>query len=97
MVSLDVLVCGSGIGGPALVYWLARGGHRVVIVERSPILRATGAQIDIRAQRIEVMKRMDPVDVIHSKLVNEAAPLWTRKATFRGQLWPTNRQKVLSL
>jgi 2-polyprenyl-6-methoxyphenol hydroxylase-like FAD-dependent oxidoreductase len=72
MVSLDVLVCGSGIGGPALAYWLARGGHRVVVVERSPFLRATGAQIDIRAQGIEVMKRMGLIDVIHSKLVDEA-------------------------
>ncbi|HWO67999.1 MAG TPA: FAD-dependent oxidoreductase, partial [Umezawaea sp.] len=32
--SLKVLVCGGGIAGQAVAYWLARGGHEVVVVER---------------------------------------------------------------
>ena len=72
MSSLKILICGGGIAGPALAYWLARGGHRVVVVERFPALRDAGAQIDLRAQGIEVAKRMGLLDIIRSKLVDEA-------------------------
>ncbi|CAI7616985.1 unnamed protein product [Penicillium glandicola] len=68
---LKVLICGGGVAGPALAYWLARTGHQVVIVERFPVLRATGAQIDLRGQGIEVIKRMGLIDAVRSKLVDE--------------------------
>lgn len=64
MVPLKVLICGGGCAGPALAFWLARSGHQVTVVERFPILRASGAQIDLRAQGIEV-------DTIRSQLVDE--------------------------
>lgn len=72
MTPLKVLICGGGCVGPALAYWLARGGHRVVVVERFPALRASGAQIDLRAQGIEAVRRMGLLDVIRTKLVDEA-------------------------
>lgn len=71
MHSLRVLICGGGCAGPALAYWLSRCGHKVVVVERFPSLRASGAQIDLRAQGIEVVKRMGLLDVVRSKLVDE--------------------------
>lgn len=71
MAPLKVLICGGGCAGPALAYWLARGGHQVTICERFEALRATGAQIDLRAQGIEVVKRMGLLDTIRSKLVDE--------------------------
>ncbi|KAJ2963135.1 hypothetical protein NQZ79_g1791 [Umbelopsis isabellina] len=70
-MTLKVLICGGGCGGPALAYWLAHSGHHVTIVERFPILRASGAQIDIRAQGIETIKRMGLLDIIRSKVVDE--------------------------
>jgi 2-polyprenyl-6-methoxyphenol hydroxylase-like FAD-dependent oxidoreductase len=72
MAPLNILICGGGIAGPALAYWLSRIGHRVVVVEKHPVLRATGAQIDLRGQAIEVVKRMGLHDAIRSKLVDEA-------------------------
>ncbi|MCJ1457761.1 hypothetical protein MMC28_008130 [Mycoblastus sanguinarius] len=72
MASLKILICGGGCAGPALAYWLARSGHRVTVCERFAALRASGAQIDLRAQGIEVVKRMGLLDVIRSKLVDEA-------------------------
>ncbi|KAJ5960751.1 Monooxygenase FAD-binding [Penicillium vulpinum] len=68
---LKVLICGGGVAGPALAYWLARLGHHVVIVERFPALRATGAQIDLRGQGIETVKRMGLMDTVRGKLVDE--------------------------
>lgn len=68
---LNILICGGGCAGPPLAFWLARAGHRVTIVERFPALRADGAQIDLRAQGIQVAKRMGLIDTIRSKLVDE--------------------------
>ncbi|KAL8847950.1 MAG: hypothetical protein Q9221_007015 [Calogaya cf. arnoldii] len=72
MAPLQVLICGGGCAGTSLAFWLARSGHQVAIVERFPALRATGAQIDIRAQGIQVLKRMGLLDTVRSKLVDEA-------------------------
>ncbi|KAJ5499441.1 Monooxygenase FAD-binding [Penicillium expansum] len=71
-MALKVLICGGGVAGPALAYWLARIGHEVVVVERFPALRATGAQIDLRGQGIEAVKRMGLIDAVRGKLVDEA-------------------------
>ncbi|MFE9581190.1 FAD-dependent oxidoreductase [Nocardia sp. NPDC006044] len=70
--SLEILICGGGVAGQALAYWLARGGHRVVVVERFPALRATGAQVDLRGQGIEAIERMGLLDAVKRKLVDEA-------------------------
>ncbi|MCT2543340.1 FAD-dependent monooxygenase [Streptomyces atratus] len=70
--SLRVLVAGGGIAGQALAFWLTRGGHRVTVVERFPALRAAGAQVDLRGQGIEAVKRMGLLDAVRGKLVDEA-------------------------
>ncbi|MFE9118307.1 FAD-dependent monooxygenase [Streptomyces sp. NPDC007172] len=69
--SLKVLICGGGVAGEALAHWLARGGHRVTVVERFPALRATGAQVDLRGQGIEAIRRMGLLDAVKRKLVDE--------------------------
>ncbi|CAM4513671.1 FAD-dependent oxidoreductase [Nocardia ninae] len=70
--AMKILICGGGIAGQAAAYWLARAGHRVTVVERFPALRATGAQVDLRGQGIEAVERMGLLDVVRSKLVDEA-------------------------
>jgi 2-polyprenyl-6-methoxyphenol hydroxylase-like FAD-dependent oxidoreductase len=69
--SLRVLVAGGGVAGQALAFWLTRGGHRVTVVERFPALRATGAQVDLRGQGIEAVRRMGLLDDVRGKLVDE--------------------------
>ncbi|KAF5571003.1 2-polyprenyl-6-methoxyphenol hydroxylase [Fusarium pseudoanthophilum] len=58
MAELKILICGAGIAGNALAYWLAQQQHDVTVIERHPDLRSTGLQIDIRGHGIEVLKRM---------------------------------------
>ncbi|EXM14112.1 hypothetical protein RAB80_003809 [Fusarium oxysporum f. sp. vasinfectum] len=58
MAQLKILICGAGIAGNALAYWLARQQHDVTVIERHPDLRSNGLQIDIRGHGIEVLKRM---------------------------------------
>ncbi|RAO70076.1 uncharacterized protein BHQ10_006088 [Talaromyces amestolkiae] len=68
-----ILISGAGIAGPSLAYFLslAKAGHQITIIERFPAIRKTGAQVDLRAQGIEVVKRSGLLDAICSKLVPE--------------------------
>ena len=84
--ALKVLVCGGGIAGQALAYWLARGGHQVVVVERHPALRATGAQIDLRGQGIEAIDRMGLLDTVRGIRVDEPGVAFVDG---RGRRWGT--------
>ncbi|MCO8309022.1 oxidoreductase, partial [Streptomyces sp. RKCA-744] len=70
--SLRVLIAGGGVAGQALAFWLTRGGHRVTVAERFPALRATGAQVDLRGQGIEAVRRMGLLDAVRGALVDEA-------------------------
>jgi len=69
---LRVLVAGGGVAGQALAFWLTRGGHQVTVVERFPALRAAGAQVDLRGQGIEAVRRMGLLGAVRDKLVDEA-------------------------
>ena len=68
---LNILICGGGIAGPSLAYFLSRLGHRITIVERWPALRAHGAQIDLRAQGLVIAERMGLLEAIRRKTVQE--------------------------
>jgi 2-polyprenyl-6-methoxyphenol hydroxylase-like FAD-dependent oxidoreductase len=59
MAPVTVLISGLGIGGPALAYWLARRGHRPILVERTQGLRTGGHAVDIRGTALEVVERMN--------------------------------------
>ncbi|EGE07992.1 oxidoreductase [Trichophyton equinum CBS 127.97] len=71
MAPLKVLICGGGCAGPALAYLLASCGHKVTIIERFHALRASGAQIDLRAQGIEVVRRIGLLGAIRNRSVDE--------------------------
>ncbi|KOG40647.1 FAD-dependent monooxygenase [Streptomyces varsoviensis] len=70
--SLRILIAGGGVAGHALAFWLTRGGHRVTVAERFPALRAAGAQVDLRGQGIEAVRRMGLLDTVREALVDEA-------------------------
>ena len=58
MAPLKVLIIGGGIAGPALAHWLSRIGANITLIERSPNMRASGQQVDLRAQGVPMMKKM---------------------------------------
>ncbi|OJJ68429.1 hypothetical protein ASPBRDRAFT_132949 [Aspergillus brasiliensis CBS 101740] len=68
---MKILISGAGCAGPALAFWLSRTHHQVIIVERSPSLRDKGAQIDLREQGIEVVRRMGLLETIRQHCVHE--------------------------
>jgi 2-polyprenyl-6-methoxyphenol hydroxylase-like FAD-dependent oxidoreductase len=53
-----VIICGAGIAGLSLAWWLARNGWDVLIVERAPGLRDEGYMIDFLGSGYDVAKLM---------------------------------------
>jgi 2-polyprenyl-6-methoxyphenol hydroxylase-like FAD-dependent oxidoreductase len=53
-----VLICGAGIAGPTLAYWLARRGFQPTVVERTQGLRSSGNPVDVRGGAAQVASRM---------------------------------------
>jgi 2-polyprenyl-6-methoxyphenol hydroxylase-like FAD-dependent oxidoreductase len=55
---MRVLICGAGIAGPTLAYWLAHHGMIPTLVEHAPRLRTGGYIIDFWGAGFEVASRM---------------------------------------
>lgn len=47
MPAKSILICGAGIAGPALAYWLNRYGFEPTLIERAPAFRDGGYMIDV--------------------------------------------------
>lgn len=72
MSRLEVLIVGGGVAGPALAHWLSRiGGAHITLVERSPRMRASGQQVDLRAQGVPMMRRMGIEAAVRAAAVRE--------------------------
>jgi 2-polyprenyl-6-methoxyphenol hydroxylase-like FAD-dependent oxidoreductase len=39
---VKIAICGAGVAGPALAYWLRRTGHEPTLIERAPQFRTGG-------------------------------------------------------
>ncbi|KAK0390997.1 hypothetical protein NLU13_0499 [Sarocladium strictum] len=103
---MKVLICGGGCAGPALALWLARLGHQVTIVERFPALRASGAQIDLRAQGIPAAHRMGilpavrerSVDELGLSIIDEKGRSWAKimaNTSGKGPQTPTSEYEIM--
>ena len=73
MPGLHILISGAGIAGPTLALLLSRSGqkHDITIVERSPTLRTTGQQVDLRLSGITVMRRLGLLDELKAITTEE--------------------------
>ncbi|OXM50394.1 FAD-dependent oxidoreductase [Amycolatopsis alba] len=57
----DVLICGAGVAGSTLAYWLARNGLKVTVVERAQGMRSSGNPVDVRGPALPVVEAMGVV------------------------------------
>lgn len=58
MRARTVLVCGAGIAGPTVAYWLTRFGFAPTILERAPTLRSGGYVIDFWGLGYDIAEKM---------------------------------------
>lgn len=70
---LNVLIVGAGICGPAFAMLLQRSNpkHSITVVERSPSLRSSGQQVDLKTQAPHILRKMGLMEEIKSRCVNE--------------------------
>ncbi|MFD5326872.1 FAD-dependent monooxygenase [Streptomyces sp. NPDC127092] len=71
MPNNEILICGAGIAGPALAYWLRKGGFTVTIVERAPAPRPGGQTVDLRGAGRTVIERMGLMDRARADSVDQ--------------------------
>ncbi|RYP10121.1 hypothetical protein DL765_008215 [Monosporascus sp. GIB2] len=89
---LKILIIGVGIGGPLMAFILQRSNpdHHIAVIERSPTLRASGAQIDIRAQGIPLLRNLGLLDAIKARTVSEGGVEFVDKNDKRKALFGVN-------
>jgi len=68
---MNILVSGAGIAGCVTAYFLAQAGHKVTVIERAPLPRAGGQNVDIRGHGLTVLRRMGVEDAIRAKMTHE--------------------------
>ena len=71
MSQRSILVCGAGIAGSTLAFWLGKAGNSVTIIERAPEIRNSGLGVDIRGPAVEVIRRMGLEEQIRSRTTGE--------------------------
>ena len=62
-----ILICGAGIAGPTLAYWLAEYGFEPTLLERAPRLRTGGYMLDFWGLGFDVAERMRLVPVLRER------------------------------
>ena len=72
MPSQKILVCGAGIAGSTVAYWLAKNGFEVSVIERSPAKQGAGQGIDIEGPGLEIVKMMGIFDELQRRTTKEA-------------------------
>ena len=66
-----VLICGEGVAGSVLAYWLARSEFQVVVVERSKSEQKSEQGIEIEEPALQVVKLMGIHDRLKEKRTGE--------------------------
>ena len=71
MPSERILICGAGVAGSILAYWLARHDFQVVVVERSKAEQKAGQGVEIEEPALKVVKAMGILDELNKKKTGE--------------------------
>jgi 2-polyprenyl-6-methoxyphenol hydroxylase-like FAD-dependent oxidoreductase len=74
--ALKILIIGTGVAGPPLAQLLAQAGHVPTLLERTPTLRSSGQQIDIRGAGLEVIRLLNLEEAVRANTTKEAGVLF---------------------
>lgn len=78
MTQPTVLISGAGVAGPALAYWLAEYGYRVIIVELAAGIRPGGQTVDLRGAGADVVDRMGLLEAMTRRSLAQRGVAWVR-------------------
>ncbi|KAI9761536.1 MAG: hypothetical protein M4579_000927 [Chaenotheca gracillima] len=66
-----ILICGAGVAGSILAYWLAKHDFQVVVVERAKAEQKAGQGIEIEEPALQVVKAMGILDELNDRKTGE--------------------------
>ncbi len=67
MNNQNILICGGGIAGLTLGFWLQKYGFQPVVVEIAPSMRTGGYMLDFWGVGYIVAERMDILDMLKAE------------------------------
>ena len=67
MPSSRILICGAGVAGSTLAYWLVRHDFQAVVVERSSAEQTAEQGTDIEGPAFEIVKLIGVLNKINEK------------------------------
>lgn len=71
MPSERILICGAGVAGSILAYWLAKHDFQVVVLERSKSEQKAGQGIEIEEPALTIVKSMGILDKLNENKTGE--------------------------
>ena len=71
MPSERILICGAGVSGSILAFWLAKHDFQVVVVERAKAEQKAGQGLEIQEPALKVVKMMGILDKLDKKKTGE--------------------------
>ena len=71
MPTNKVLICGAGIAGSVLAFWLARNGFEVVVIERAKAESKIGQGLEIESPALKIVKAMGIIDKLQERRTGE--------------------------
>lgn len=66
-----ILICGAGVAGSVLAYWLAKHEFQVVVIERSKVDQKAGQGLEIEEPALKVVKAMGILNKLKEKKTGE--------------------------
>jgi 2-polyprenyl-6-methoxyphenol hydroxylase-like FAD-dependent oxidoreductase len=78
MTQPSILISGAGIAGPALAFWLSKGGYDVTIVELSDGIRPGGQTVDLRGAGGDVVERMGLIAEARERSLEQRGIAWIK-------------------
>jgi 2-polyprenyl-6-methoxyphenol hydroxylase-like FAD-dependent oxidoreductase len=66
-----ILICGAGVAGSILAYWLAKHDFEVVVVERAKADQKAGQGIEIEEPALAIVKAMGILDELNKRRTGE--------------------------
>jgi len=76
-----ILICGAGVAGSILAFWLAKHDFQVVVVERSKTEQKAGQGIEIEEPALKIVKAMGILDELNEKKTGEMGFKSRRRAS----------------
>ncbi|MCJ1231359.1 hypothetical protein MMC12_008036 [Toensbergia leucococca] len=71
MPSERILICGAGVAGSILAFWLAKHDFQVVVIERSKAEQKAGQGIEIEEPALKVVELMGILEKLNEKKTGE--------------------------